>query len=428
VFRELHPNIKVRIYTSFLSRVIGSMIFPFMAIYFTVKINATIAGILLMILVIVQFLASLYGGYLSDNLGRKKMMVIGELLKTFAFSGMLIVNSPLWSSPWATFYMLLVISISSGIINPAAEAMLVDVSTKENRVLMYSINYWAVNFSLMIGLIVGGLFFKSYFFELLIALFLMSIVTMLMTFFLIKETYVNKEDRKIQKNYGILSLIKSYKTVIRDIPFILFTIGGISIFTVEFQRSNFIAVKLESEFIPKSFDILGIGSITIDGVKLLSLLIVENTLIVILFSALVSKLVRGKSEKVLMYIGFVIFGIGYAGVAMSNNIYFLMVAVIVFSVGELIFVPTRQSILADIIDDSQRGAYMAINGFVYQFGKMFAALGIILGQKIGGLGMGIHYLLSVVIGIIFCSYALKVKTKKQGIGAVKGNEKTYIQN
>lgn len=72
MFKSLHPNIRIRIYTSFLSRVIGSMIFPFMAIYFTYQINATIAGILLMINIAVQFIAGLYGGYLADLVGRKK--------------------------------------------------------------------------------------------------------------------------------------------------------------------------------------------------------------------------------------------------------------------------------------------------------------------------------------------------------------------
>lgn len=71
LFKDLHRNIKIRIYTSFLSRVVGSMVFPFMAIYFAKELNVVYAGILLLIQVIVQFIAGLYGGYLADSMGRK---------------------------------------------------------------------------------------------------------------------------------------------------------------------------------------------------------------------------------------------------------------------------------------------------------------------------------------------------------------------
>lgn len=71
MFRELHPNIRARILIQFLSKIIGSMIFPFIAIYFSMEISSSIAGILLMINVIIQFLAGMYGGHLADIIGQK---------------------------------------------------------------------------------------------------------------------------------------------------------------------------------------------------------------------------------------------------------------------------------------------------------------------------------------------------------------------
>ncbi|MBB6455257.1 DHA1 family multidrug resistance protein B-like MFS transporter [Salirhabdus euzebyi] len=403
MLKSLHPNIRIRIYTSFLSRVIGSMIFPFMAIYFTYHLNATLAGILLMVNVIVQFIASLYGGYLADILGRKRMMVLGEWMKLFAFAAMVLANSPLLTSPWITFLTMIIIGISSGFVNPAAEAMLIDVSTKETRAFMYSINYWAVNLSIMIGLIVGGWFYKSHLFELLIGLFIMSIITLWMTATLIQETYTSSS--KTKKEYGVKPLMKSYQTVIKDIPFMLFTLGGIAILSLEFQRNNFIAVRLEEEMVPKMLSIWNID-MTIDGVKLLSLLTVENTIIIVFFTALVSKWIRNKPEQPIMYAGFILFGIGFAILAFSNSITHLVIATLILSIGELLYVPTRQSILADIVDDSRRGAYMAFNGFVFQIGKMFGALGIIIGQGIGGYGMAILYLLFVLFGILLTRVAI----------------------
>lgn len=58
---------------------------------------------------------------------------------------------------------------SSGLINPAGEAMLIDVSTPENRSFMYSVSYWANNLSIMIGIMVGVVF-VDYLFPLLVVL------------------------------------------------------------------------------------------------------------------------------------------------------------------------------------------------------------------------------------------------------------------
>lgn len=415
MFKELHPNIRVRIYTSFMSRVIGSMIFPFMAIYFTNKLNATLASILLIIIIIIQFIASLYGGYLADTLGRKRMMLTGEWMKVFAFLGMVIANSPWWSSPWMTFLMLLFISVSSGFVNPAAEAMLIDVSTKKTRTFMYSINYWAVNLSIMLGLIVGGWLYKTHFFELLIALSVMSLITLWMTITLIHETYKPKSSSTTSISYGIKSIIQSYQTVIRDWPFVLFTLGGIAILSIEFQRNNFIAIRLEKEILPQTLQLWEGVALSIDGIKLLSLLTVENTIIIVLLTSLTAKWIRNKSEQPIMYIGFVLFGLGYAFLSFSNDILGLFVAVAVLSIGELLYVPTRQSILADIVDDSRRGAYMAFNGFVFQIGQMFGALGIIVGETVGQIGMGFLCILFAFLGIIFSWGGIQKKEAKGNV-------------
>ncbi|WP_164669954.1 MDR family MFS transporter [Virgibacillus doumboii] len=411
MFKTLHPNVRIRIYTSFLSRIVGSAVFPFMAIYFTNHINAYVAGILVLIQVTVQFLIGLYGGYLADIIGRKRLMVAGEIMKVVAFTGMLIANSPLLESPWIMFAMLLITGASSGLINPAAEAMLIDVSTKETRAFMYSINYWAINMSLMIGLIVGGWLFEEYLFELLAVLIIISLITLWMTVVLIKETHRTIEQQGKQ-DYGIKPLLKSYQIVIKDWSFIAFVIGGVAMLAIEFQRNNYIAVRLEQEIIPRTLNFFQLFSFQLDGVKLLSLLTIANTLMIIFFTTAITKWIKDKNERTIMYIGFVLFGVGYAYLAFSNNIAAMFGAIIVLSIGELMYVPTRQSLLADIVDDSRRGSYMAFNNLVFQLGKMFGALGLIVGNIVGGVWMAAGYLILVVIAILFSRISIKLYTLK----------------
>lgn len=69
---ELHPNIRIRIVTSFLTKLVGNMIFPFMAIYFSAKMGLALTGFLLSLTLLTQILLGFYGGYLADRWGRKK--------------------------------------------------------------------------------------------------------------------------------------------------------------------------------------------------------------------------------------------------------------------------------------------------------------------------------------------------------------------
>jgi MFS transporter, DHA1 family, multidrug resistance protein B len=418
MFKELHRNIKTRIVTSFMSRVIGSMIFPFMAIYFTSKLNAYWASLFIMSSVVVQFVASLYGGYLADVRGRKQMLVLSGWLKLMAYFGMVLVNSPFGTSPWVTFFMTLIINVASGFENPAAEAMLIDVSDKNSRAFMYSINYWAVNMSLMLGLIIGGWFYQSYFFELLIGLVVMCGVTLWMTIVLIEEVYT--PTKSSTRAYGLRPILESYQTVIKDSRFILFVLGGIAILSIEFQRTNYIAIRLKEQFGSHLFHMLGFVHFTLDGVRVLSLLTVENTLIIVLFTGAVTKWLHSKNNERMMYIGFGLFGIGYAWFAFTNDLPSLIFAVLVLTIGELLYVPTRQSKLAEIVDDGRRGAYMAFNGFVFQIGKLFGALGIIVGHATGSVSMAILYLLFTLMGIGLSHLAVRMKTVGVEVIAERG--------
>ncbi|EEJ0014042.1 MFS transporter [Listeria innocua] len=411
MFKELHPNIRARILIQFLSKIIGSMIFPFMAIYFSMEINSKVAGILLMINVLAQFLAGMYGGHLADIIGRKKLMVAGELLKVFAFLGMVLCNSPIFHSPWITFVMLLLIGVAQGLINPAGEAMLIDVSTPENRSFMYSVSYWANNLSMMIGIIVGGWFFVDYLFPLLVALFIMSFVTAWLTISLISETLKQKAVLK-KGSYGLVGMLKNYGQVLHDYRFLLYTIGGIAVMSIEFQRSNYISVRLAEDFQALLVHFGPLGNITLNGVQIVSVLTAVNTLFIVLFTVPVARFVTKRAQQPIMYIGFTLFAIGFAVCAFANNLAVLLLATAVLSIGELLYVPTRQTILAAIVDDDRRGAYMAFNGIIFQIGKMIGSVSLVFAPFIGKYGMATFTILLGVLSIVFSATALKSGWKK----------------
>lgn len=384
------------------------MIFPFMAVYFTKELNSGVAGILVTINVIIQFIAGIYGGHLTDVFGRRQLMIAGEALKSAAYLGMLLANSPIFHSVWLTFLMMLIVSIAQGMINPAADAMLIDVSTVENRAFMYSISYWANNLSILIGVMVGGWFFQSHLFLLLIALFILSLLTTGLTVHLLSETLIKQENST--KSVGIAAVFRSYRKVMKDRRFLLFTLAGIAIMTVEFQRNNFVSVRLAEELKHLTISLGNMGTVTLDGVRILSLLTAVNTVIIVLFTGAIAKWVTGRPQKKIMFTGFLLFSLGYAVTAFSNQLLILFIATVVFSFGELLYVPTRQTILAEIIDESSRGSYVAFNGIIFQLGKILASLSLMISPLIGKYGMATLLVLLGLLAIVLTNSSLLSKS------------------
>lgn len=57
-----------------------------------------------------------------------------------------------------------------------------------------------------------------------------------------------------------------------------------------------------------------------------------------------------------MYAGFLLCGFGYSVLAFSTNIFLLVGAVLILSIGEFVYVPTSQALLATLVYDARRGA------------------------------------------------------------------------
>lgn len=413
-FSQLHPNIRIRIVTSFLTRLVGNMIFPFMAIYFSAKLGPAITGLLLVLTVCAQILMGFYGGYLADRWGRKKVMVYGQWIQCFALFIMMAANSPWLDSAWLTFAMMLVQNASNGMINPAADAMLIDVSTKENRTYMYGINYWSNNLSIALGSVVGGLLFATHRFELLLALTVVSFLTLVIISFSIKESYQPKPMPNVGLRTGILrDMVASYKLVMTDRRFILFLLSGMLIFAPEFQTPNYIAVRLAQEFSPQSIGLFDWFTLELTGIKIFSLIQLENTLLVVLFSLAVNKFIERLKEAPALYISGVMYIAGYSLIMYSNSLIVILAAVLISTLGELIHAPIRQTYLAQIVKDDLRSSYMAVNGLVVPGARIMGAVGITLGAVLPSYLMALLIFSLGVVGVILTRWIVLQMDSKE---------------
>ncbi|TXS01373.1 MFS transporter [Bacillus sp. SH7-1] len=403
-FWSMHRNIKIRIITSFLTRAVSTMIFPFMAIYFSIKLGSAIAGALLLINVIASLVIGLYGGYVGDRLGRKKVMIIGQSIQVISIACMGVANSDYVDSPWLTFIFMLVNSLGSGLMNPATEAMLIDVSTPENRKVMYTINYWAINLSMAIGAIFGGLLFENFRLQLFIGLTVIAVITLYVMAVYMEEVYVAR--KTVEKKNVLKDMADSYKVVMKDRAFLIFCAASICTLSLEFQVNNYLGVRLQQEFETVHFFFGNGATFDLTGIRMLSWISAENTILVVLCSALLIKMLKSFNDLKILYVGLFIYTIGFTILGASNSLWILLIAGLFQTVGEMMYVPVRQSIMADMVPNEARGSYMAINGMVFQVAKMNGALGVMLGSFIASWGMSVLYFIVGMSSILLFMKAI----------------------
>ena len=247
-----------------MSSVIGSMIFPFMAIYLAFHFGAKVAGLLLLINVFIGIGLSFIGGYFADQFGRKKIMATAETIRFAAFLMMALSNSPWFESPIITFMMMTVNSICWGLAGPADQAMLIDVSTPEQRKYMYSITYWSSNMSIAVGGILGAFLFKHYLFELFVGMSVMAFVTAFIAIFFIDESH-KPNHAKVKASRHVIQLFSNYKSVLQDRLFIMYVFAGVLVLSMEFQLTNYIGIRLSDHMPVQKFLFWKIDGVNIMG-------------------------------------------------------------------------------------------------------------------------------------------------------------------
>ncbi|QHA90913.1 MFS transporter [Bacillus sp. N1-1] len=407
-FKDFHKNIKIRLIENFISRFIGSMIFPFMSIYLAVHFGAKVAGLLLLVNVFIGIGINFLGGYFADQFGRKKVMLFAETLRFLAFLTMMICNSPWFESAAITFAMMTVNSICWGLAGPANQAMLIDVSTPPQRKLMYSISYWANNLSIAVGGILGAFLFKDYLFELFLSLSIAAAVTAFLVAFFIDESHKPVVE-ELKPAQHVMQLLSTYKRVFQDRLFVLFTIAGVLILSMEFQLTNYIGIRLSEEMPTQQFLLW-----EFDGVQTMGFLRSENTIMVVILMLIVTRIPHSLKDKSVLVWSCFFFTIGYGVLAYSNNLTLLFLMMALLTIGEVFRVPVEQSYMAAIPPDDARSSYMAFGGLKFNLSMLVASVTVSLGAVFSSMLMAIVITSIGLIGtLIFFMITPELDARKE---------------
>ena len=386
-WKEMPQPIKVRLVTSFFNRTISFAIMPFMALLFVQAYNKVFAGIFLIGTVILSFLIGLIGGYLADRFPRKRLLVLSTTATGLMF---LVMTISLASDHMLLFTIAYAIfTVTSNIGRPAMSAIIIDATTPENRRAVYAIDYWLINLSIALGTALGGWLYVSN------RLFLFSLLTCTSLLLPVAYHFLLDESKHLWQKQPLRNVFrdlgKSYQIAWRDRPFVKVVFGSMCILAAEFSMGSYVAVRLADEF-----DTVTIGDLTVNGVRMLSLINIENTILVVCLTFFIQRFSNRFSNKQALVSGLVLYIIGYATVTSANSLTLLLTFIFIATIGELLYSPTLNAEQANMMPADQRGAYSAFAGTSHAGADLLSRSTLILGAVLA------PFMMSVYIGLIVC--------------------------
>lgn len=379
--KDWDKSLKARLIGEAFMNIMFWMFFPFLAIYFAEEFGKTTAGFLLILSQVFSVAANLVGGYCADQFGRRRMMVISSFGQGAAFFLFAFANSPLLESPTMGFVAFTIASVFGSLYWPASQAMVADVVPEEHRGEVFAVFYTSINIAVVIGPILGGIFFFSARFGLMVVA---GLVCLLLAWILIKFTKetlpTNAENLATDTPKGAMHAIrmqvKDYGVIMQDKLFLLFIIAGVLSAQTFMQLDLLLPVYVKEAIAnPQLMSIFG-QDFKLTGELAFSVLISENGLLVALLTVAVTRYVLKFSEKNVFFISSILYTIAMMVFAYYELFWIFVLAMAIFTFGELMIVGLSQSFISKLAPEHMRGQYFAAASLRYTVGRMIAPLSI----------------------------------------------------
>ncbi|MCZ0755009.1 MDR family MFS transporter [Anoxybacillus sp. J5B_2022] len=376
--RQWDRNLKIRLFGEALFNITFWMFFPFMAIYFTEAFGKEKTGLLLIVSQLFSVVASLIGGYLADQFGRKRMMVLAAYSQGVVFFLFALASSPWWTSPVAGFFCFTLASICSSLYWPASQAMVVDVVPEEHRSSVFALFYTSINIAVVVGPIIGGMFYEHHLFALLLAASFSCLLLAIVLTKALRETVPAQLIQQQNKKWYefIREQIQQYGIIMRDRTFLLFVVAGILVAQTFMQLDLLIPVYTKDVVDQQTLFSFSDWSVTLSGEKLFGMLVSENGLLVALFTVIVTRWMERYRDRTVFIGSSVLYGLSILFIGQTTSVWGMICSVALFTFAELMTAGIQQTFISKLAPEEMRGQYFAAASLRWTIGRALAPFSI----------------------------------------------------
>ncbi len=358
VYHEYPRQFWIVVGASFIDRIGGALIFPFFSLYITRRfgVGMTEVGVLFGLYAVATMFGTTLGGALTDHFGRKNVLLTGLIV-----SGLTSLALGLVTELWMFYVMSAVAGLFAEAAGPAQQAMLTDLLPKKQRTDGFGIMRVAMNLAVAIGPALGGLLASTSYLALFVADTITSLVTALILHRAVAETRPQNGESADEAQNGLGHTFRGYNLVLRDRAFIAFMLLSVITTIVYMQMYSTLSVYLR--------DIHGVPERGFGFIMSL------NAALVVGLQFIITRRIRRYAPLVMMAVGTLFYALGFGMYAFVGTFALFLLAISVVTIGEMIVVPTSQTVVAGFAPEDMRGRYMAVMGFSWLIPAAIGPLG-----------------------------------------------------
>jgi MFS family permease len=397
LYHQFPSRFWIIILAFFIDSIGATLLFPFFSLYITDRFNVgmTQAGMVLAMFSIFGVIGNVIGGALTDRFGRRKLILFGLVFSAFSTLSLGLVNSLAVLFPLAAFIGLL-----SDVAGPAHQAMMADVLDEKQRQEGFGLMRVVRNLAWIIGPSIGGFLANRSFMLLFIIDAIVSCIVAFIFYKFMPETKPQVHQQEENKPHeSIWQTIGGYGVVIKDFAFMAFIIAAILMSAVYQQMYNSLSVFLRDNH---SINPQGYG-----------FLMTTSAITVILFQFWVSRNIKHRPPFLIMAIGTLFYMLGFSMFGFVSLYWLFMSAIVIITIGEMLIMPTSQTLAANFAPVEMRGRYMAIFGMTWLLPSTFAPM--LAGLVLDNLNPNLLWYIGGVLCAVaaFAFYSLHLRLGKQ---------------
>lgn len=312
---------------------------PFLTIYLTTQKNVapSLIGLMLAAAMLITAAGSALSGEVSDNLGRKKVMVFSLFLRA---SSMLAIAASIF---FDAHYLLTMVfhfagSFLGAFFRPASQAWIADNTTAKQRVQAFGYMRIGINLGWTFGPALGGFITKiSYSLGFLMTA-LVFFITVSYVAFYIKEC-LNKNQRRKSQFIKMFAELKHPN--LSRLCFYNFLISIVSAQLV-------VGLSLQA------VKVLGLAENSV------GLLFSIQGMSVVLLQYQASKCIEKTRLTTALALGCFLYTLGYGSVGFAIGFLTLATGMILAALGEMLVMPSGQTLVSNIAPDNKRGRFQGL--------------------------------------------------------------------
>ena len=343
----LPPKIWIHFAATLVNRM-GTMAIPFLVLYLTkdAGFTAARAGLMLSLYGAGSLVVSPFLGRLADRVGHVRMMKASLLS-----SGLVMLAYPLARSTGAIAVVTLALAVTAEAFRPASLSVLTDLAPPEQRKAAFAVNRLAINLGMSIGPAVGGYLAEISFptiFRVDGATSILAFAVLAMTGFAVAEHASAAGDDgppapRSQPAY-------------KDMQLLGFLAACVPLAAVFFQHEGALPLDVVRDLgLPASF---------------FGWMFTINTGLIVLFEVRLNLSTSHWPHRKSLFIGGLFIAVGFGAMAFAQTGAAIAGTVVIWTIGEMILLPSMSNVVAELAPPDRRGEYMGL--YSMSWGLAFA--------------------------------------------------------